>query len=502
MFNNDTYETVQCRICGEMLLYVHDHHVRKHNKMTVPQYREMFPDAPTASQARLEQIKVNRHNANKGKPAHNKGKPASEEQKKKQSIVMKGRQTRLGAVLSDETKQKISDSLKKYEYTEEHRQSLRDAIRRKKDEGTYYYPLQNYKHTEEVRKRIKETSLISGEARSKQAMDQLKESIKKHNLEFVSNVGRRWKVLCKLCENIMEYDKQIFNPSKKPEKACPVCYPRLAGTSNGEQEVIDYIRSIYDGEILVNSYNVIKGFEVDIFIPEFSLGIEFDGLYWHSVNSNPKRREKHIWEKSQYAYKNNVKLIHIFSDGWEYNNDKVKDIISGTLKVSKAEIVNDYEIIKTDISNDDIETFILENSLKSIAECDIYYTVYYDNNIIGIGCFEKIDNNDYNLIEIIGKNNFNIKDLYSSILNSFVLDYDPNKIILYSDNRYWTEGKIYDKMNFQYKGITAPKLWYTLDYKTRINSDEFPDSSLEEMKNLGYDWIYDCGYTKWVWEKS
>jgi intergrase/recombinase len=67
---------------------------------------------------------------------------------------------------------------------------------------------------------------------------------------------------------------------------CPYCSRR---TSKKEQAVRDYISTIYSGKVIYNERtlinNVINGKkynELDIYIPDKNLAIEFDGLYWHS----------------------------------------------------------------------------------------------------------------------------------------------------------------------------------------------------------------------------
>ena len=48
------------------------------------------------------------------------------------------------------------------------------------------------------------------------------------------------------------------------------------------KEFIDFITSIYPGEIQTSVRNVIPKGEIDIYLPELKIGIEYNGLYWHS----------------------------------------------------------------------------------------------------------------------------------------------------------------------------------------------------------------------------
>jgi hypothetical protein len=47
--------------------------------------------------------------------------------------------------------------------------------------------------------------------------------------------------------------------------------------------VVDFIKSIYNGKIITNNRKILKGKELDIYLPDEKLAIEFDGIYWHSL---------------------------------------------------------------------------------------------------------------------------------------------------------------------------------------------------------------------------
>lgn len=69
------------------------------------------------SQALTGRVRTQEHRdaisrSRQGQPAHNKGIPHTKETRAKISAANTGKQPRLGAILSDETKQRISESLK------------------------------------------------------------------------------------------------------------------------------------------------------------------------------------------------------------------------------------------------------------------------------------------------------------------------------------------------------------------------------------------------------
>ena len=61
---------------------------------------------------------------------------------------------------------------------------------------------------------------------------------------------------------------------------CTICYPIDLLISIKEENLYEFIKSIYFGEI-VQSYRINRQ-EIDIYLPKLKIGFEFNGLYWHS----------------------------------------------------------------------------------------------------------------------------------------------------------------------------------------------------------------------------
>ena len=111
-----------------------------------------------------------------------------------------------------------------------------------------------------------------------------------------------WK--CLICGN--EWEATIKNRAEN-ESGCPKC-KKYARTSFPEQALLFYLRQMYPSA--ENSYTEIfypTNRELDIFIPELKIGIEYDGQVWHS----DERSRKVGIEKYEICKKNNIKLIRV-----------------------------------------------------------------------------------------------------------------------------------------------------------------------------------------------
>lgn len=107
--------------------------------------------------------------------------------------------------------------------------------------------------------------------------------------------------------------------------------------SRGQNEIAEYIRSIYHGEVSEDNRVIIKPYEIDIYLPEFKIGIEYNGTYWHSDKHLLKH--KGITAKQYEELKLNlcrdvgVKLYFIQEEQWcgddrEIVKSRILDILT------------------------------------------------------------------------------------------------------------------------------------------------------------------------------
>lgn len=104
-------------------------------------------------------------------------------------------------------------------------------------------------------------------------------------------------------------------------------------SSEKEKELLEYVKSIYNGEIKENVTNVISNnnhryYELDIYIPDLNIAFEFNGNYWHSTKF---KDEYYHQRKTILCYLQGVQLIHIYEEDWDKNKDEVKDRIKKLL---------------------------------------------------------------------------------------------------------------------------------------------------------------------------
>lgn len=116
-------------------------------------------------------------------------------------------------------------------------------------------------------------------------------------------------------------------------QGCPECAKTIS-RSSGEIELCNYIRSLYSGKILENDRTVIKPKELDIYLPELKLALEYNGEYWHQI---AEQREPGYHENKQKAcIDKGIKLIEIWENEWKNNKEEIKLSIQEEIKKAES----------------------------------------------------------------------------------------------------------------------------------------------------------------------
>ena len=312
---------------------------------------------------------------------------------------------------------------------------------------------------------------------------------------------------CKTCGNIIRY--RLINGRGrdiKDRKWCSVCYP-TEFTSRGENEILAFVRSIYDGKILHADRSVIAPLELDIYIPEKKLAIEYDGLYYHK--DDVVKPGYHVF-KTRQCENAGIKLIHIFENEWLNKPDIVKSRLKNILGIHDRTIfARKCEIKQVDPVSE--RYFTEQNHIQGHVNSQIAIGLYYENKLVALMTFGKCrfdKKHEWEMLRFCCKIGYHIPGGAGKLLTYFEKTYKPSSIVSYADRR-WSQGKLYTTLGFEFKYNSRINYWYFNNFRnpillSRLNFQkhklekklEFFDpekSEYENMKANGYFRIFDCG---------
>lgn len=329
-------------------------------------------------------------------------------------------------------------------------------------------------------------------------------------------------VICKKCNTeIYTLLNNIIHPDNGFHY-CAVCN-KSTGISKKEDEILDTVKSITNKEIIQNNRSILKnGLELDIYIPDLKLGIEFDGLYWH--NEEFKGKDYHL-EKTIAAEKENIHLIHIFEDEWRFKKDIVISKLKTLLNENTEKIYARKCIVK-EISVKEKTEFLEKYHIQGSDKSQFQYGLFYNNELVSVMTFAKLRSALGNKKKIDGTyelsrfaSSKNVIGGFSKLLKFVVSKHEEIKsIITYADRRWsYINKNVYKTNGFSLKQISKPSYWYyngslkryhRYNFRKNVLKEKFPDlydPNLTEhqiMDKTPYKRIWDCGNLVYEWKRE
>ena len=243
-----------------------------------------------------------------------------------------------------------------------HPSQSKEIKEKKKQTTLKHYGAKNPFQSEEIKEKIKDSHFQKYGVKNPSQRKEIKEKIKKiHRLnhwetfcsllkeknivplfskkEYILKTERKFKCLSCGEEFISDGTCNYLKEHKNKDGTyttlnvyhiyCPYC--SKAHYSKKEKEVLKFVKTIYNGEVLENHKGLFpnKQMELDIYLPALNLGIEFDGEYWHSSENATERDEK----KNQLCEQKGIKLLRIKEKDWDNNREGIKKQIEEFLNL-------------------------------------------------------------------------------------------------------------------------------------------------------------------------
>lgn len=315
---------------------------------------------------------------------------------------------------------------------------------------------------------------------------------------------------CNDQEHVYQITRHLYHARLRIEsKLCTICNPIGDLKSVKEVELFDWIKTVYEGEVIQNYKD---GLEIDIFIPDLKLGFEFNGLYWHSELF--KEKNYHI-NKTNYFSEKNIRIIHIWEDDWSEKKEILKSQIRNWLGVNKEKVFARKCEIKVITDSKVVRKFLDNNHIQGWIRTTLNLGLFHEEELVSLMTFDHSEGrktmteNEWNLSRFCNKSNSNIVGGASKLLNHFIKKWKPSRIISFADKE-WSLGELYFKLGFKQISESKPNYKYVVN-KKRINKQRFKKSNLvsegfdssksesEIMHERNIYRVWDCGQIKFLY---
>ena len=436
---------------------------------------------------------------------------------------------------SKEIKEKIKKTnLEKYGV--ENPAQNKEVYEKVKQTNLKKYGFTSATKNKDVKKKIEKTNLEKYGVKTNLMIDECKEQIKQTNLEkygveyhtqqhvkhyenyneiFIKEkfIKNNYFLADDFCNyfglsrsNVYRYKSQFnINVSNKPIR------------NKSQSKIYDWIFNLLGNDkVILNDRNVIGPLELDIYIPEKKLAIEYNGLLYHSYGTVPdfigkitKEDSKRLVKKLDICEKKGIKLFNIFENEWlDFNK---RGIWESKIMLELGFIdnkINARDCKIREVPSSTVRYFLELNHLQGYAPSSVNLGLYYKDELVEIMTFGKSrfnKNFEWELLRNCTKVNTIVRGGFSKLLSYFKKKY-KGSIISYG-NRRWTS-KIKNVYGEELINVTDPNYFYfhnrelILKSRQQFQKHKLKDklenfdpnlSETENMYNNGYRKIYDCG---------
>ena len=318
-------------------------------------------------------------------------------------------------------------------------------------------------------------------------------------LDRLYDVELRWK---HTCGRIYE-----SNITSRGLRFCPRC---SNGSSRAERTIGDWLES---NGVTVKRRDTSYGFEMDLFLPELKIGIEYDGTYWHSARFVSKEKSM---QKLETAEALGIQLITIQEHLWLLAPDKIKARLSSVLNLNPARVMA-RKCSLYELSKNESNAFFDSSHLQGAARAAVTLGLLYGGEVVAAMSFGRPRfakaSADWELIRFAVKPGVSVPGGASKILKAFRKTY-PGSIISYAD-RCWSTGGLYKTLGFTFLRNSDPSYFWVSGnhifsrYQTQkgklkkllgdLNLEFEPSLSEDEnMRAAKFLKVYDRGNSVWL----
>lgn len=348
-------------------------------------------------------------------------------------------------------------------------------------------------------KEIKEKALITFKNKS---IEEKKEILRQREQTTLERFGVRNVLMLKkhqekskqvLIDRMQREGKDFFKGKTYKE----------SGISKPHELLVNFLKEA-EVEFSYNNRTEIGPMELDIFIPSLNFAIEIHGLYWHT-ESKGKTVDSHV-KKLNRCLDKDITLFQFWDKEVIDNTNIVLSMIKNKLGYSNKIMARKCHL--TSLTSKQAKEFFSVNHLQGHVNASIYLGLLYEDELVSAisiskSRFNKKGSDKWEIVRYANKLGYSVIGGFSKLIKNSGL---TGTIISYA-NRMYSTGNLYKQAGFEFIRHTPPCYFYTkdhvnLEHRVKYQKHKLPlllenfNANLSEtanMKNNGFDRVWDCG---------
>lgn len=295
---------------------------------------------------------------------------------------------------------------------------------------------------------------------------------------------------------------------------CPKCGTHI---SIGEDEIYNFLLNHFkENEIILRDRKILCGQELDIFIPSKKIGIEFNGIRWHSDKF--KNDKNYHLSKTKMCNDKGIFLIHVYEDDFLNKKELIFDKLKNIIGVNKNKpVIGGRKCTIKNVSTKEAKTFLNENHIQGFSSSTIYLGAFYLDELIAVMSF-KIENKKkkkWELTRFATNINYRTPGVASKLFKYFKDNYEFSEVKSFLDlSWFYSKNNLYTNLGFKEVKRTNPDYMYVVKNK-RVHKFNFRKQILhkkyelpltmtekEMTETLGFHRIWNSGLIKYIYKND
>ena len=294
--------------------------------------------------------------------------------------------------------------------------------------------------------------------------------------------------------------------------------------SKGEQDVLQFV-SIW-GVARSRDRTLIHPKELDIYMPDRKLAIEYCGEFWHSsgsIEEETRVSQRHA-EKHKACEQLGVRLITLYESEWLNHNYAIRRLLRNAMGKAKGKLMA-RKCFLSSVPHADAKRFYDRYHPQGGEGHGDHYGLFWKGKLVACMRFT-FGANDRGRSERVWTlsryaTRITVAGGASRLFKAFLRDKQPTEVKSFSDNRFFG-GEMYKALGFQLEAESAPDymVWSPRiglrpksHYQRRMLPSRLVEHDVHDVFDpktdprseaditylMGCRRIYDCGKKRWVW---
>lgn len=284
------------------------------------------------------------------------------------------------------------------------------------------------------------------------------------------------------CESGHTWEAKVEDVSTKRSN-CPGCGNRVSGSEIALREFVSEIlkdKEVQQSVRILNMKNSNRLGEIDIYIPSMSIGIEFNGLFFHSeyfMKSKNYHKDKRVSSEEL-----GIMLIQVWEDDWRDKTDIVKRMLAVKLGVSNEEKVYARNITLREISYQTSKNFLEFNHIQGSVRGSIYLGAFHKEELVAVTVLRRRSEFEYELSRYATSKK--VVGGHSKMVAWFAKNTEILKLVTFADLSI-SDGSLYEKTKWKFVEEIQPDYAY-MKVNKRYHKFNYRLKRFKEDPNLQY----------------